>query len=145
MSAIEFRTKGSFICKDCEEPCTATMNDRCHVCANKAQEEWSRIYRHRQDASKLDTQKLVNLLLTQVWQHHCEIIPDYMPPFPREDTQPTCVIKHGEQFLRYSNGPLQGFFWDMYGDDFHSPELAIVALSQCQPPRGATCVTTHGN
>lgn len=136
-------------CKQCGDDVGMTLNGRCGPCATIAQEEWSAIYHRRQDASKLDTQKLVNLLLTQVWQHQCQIIPDFMPNFPRADTQPTCVIRHraGEndhQFLRYSNGPLQGFFWDLYGDDFHSPELALIALSQCPPPRGAICVSTHG-
>lgn len=150
MSAIEIRTRGQFYCSDCQEPCKTTHNGRCHICAEKARRAWSEVYTRRQDAAQFVPQKLVNLLLTQVWQHQCQIIPDYMPNFPREDTKPTCVIRHssGEneyQFLRYSNGPLQGFFWDMYGDDFGSPEMALIALSQCPPPtRGAICVTTHG-
>lgn len=135
-------------CKDCGDQVGMTLNGRCGSCAQTAQEAWTEVYNRRQDASKLDAQRLVNLLLTQVWQHQCQIITDYMPNFPRPDTKPTCVIRHchGEshQFLRYSNGPLQGFFWDIYGDDFHSPEVAIIALSQCPPPRGAICVTTHG-
>ena len=128
---------------------TTRVNDRCVPCYEIAAEVWQKRYNTRQDASGLDAQKLVNYLLTQLWQHECQIIPDFMPNFPREDTKPTCVIRHvtGEshEFLRYSNGPLQGFFWDIYGDDFHSPELALVALSQCPPPRGAMCVATHGN
>lgn len=38
-------------------------------------------------------------------------------------------------FLRYSCGPKQGFFWDIYGDDMHSVELAIIALSNAPYPR----------
>ena len=30
----------------------------------------------------LDTEKLVGLLLNQGWHNRCEIIPDYLPPFP---------------------------------------------------------------
>jgi hypothetical protein len=63
-----------------------------------------------------------------------------MPPFPREDTRPTVVIRHNNgteypAFLRYSCGPKQGFFWDSYGDDMQEVELAIVALSQAPYPR----------
>src|ERR1700722_19365640 len=64
------------------------------------------------------------------WRKHAEIIPNYMPPFPREDTRPTCVVKLGKSFLRYSHGPRQGYFWDVYGDDMHSPEWALLALLQ---------------
>ena len=62
------------------------------------------------------------------WKKHAEIIPKYMPPYPREDTRPTCVVKLGDSFLRYSHGPRQGYFWDMYGDDMQSPERALLAL-----------------
>ena len=142
--SITRHVAGRLVCKDCDKACNATLNHRCLECADAAQSAWTAIYTHRQDTSKINGQKLVNLLLTQLWQHQCEIIPDYMPPLPGKDTIPTCVIKHGEYFLRYSKGPLQGFFWDVYGDDFQSPELALIALSQCQPPRDAICVTTHG-
>ena len=62
------------------------------------------------------------------WKKHAEIILKYMPPFPREDTRPTCVVKLGKSFLRYSHGPRQGYFWDAYGDDMQSPERALMAL-----------------
>lgn len=152
MSVVQFTKSGGAHCSDCDYEQKEDewfTNGRCHACAKKAQDDWTAIYTSRQDAAQFKPQKLVNLLLTQVWQHQCQIIPDYMPNFPREYTKPTCVIRHhaGEndhQFLRYSKGPLQGFFWDMYGDDFGSPEAALIALSQCPPPRGAICVTTHG-
>ena len=72
------------------------------------------------------------------WRRECEIIVDYMPPNPGKDTKPTCVIYHPptECFVRYSHGPVQGYFWDAYGDDFMRPEIAIVALSRCQKPWG---------
>jgi hypothetical protein len=109
---------------------------------------WSERFSRRQDTSNIDVQKLVNKLLTQLWQHECQIITNYMPKYPRPDTTVSCVIRHtvneGNQFLRYSNGPLQGFFWDVYGDDFHTPELALIALSQAPTPSGAVYGSTHG-
>lgn len=79
-------------------------------------------------------------LLTEDWHSECEIIPDYMPPYPHEDTKPTVQIRHNNgtkypAFLRYSKGPAQGFFWDAYGDDFHNSELALIALSKAPTPR----------
>lgn len=69
-----------------------------------------------------------------VWVKLAEIIPDYMPPFPDAKTKPRCVVKCGQSFLRHSRGPLQGHFWDIYGEDYQSPELALVALLQAPPP-----------
>ena len=88
----------------------------------------------------VDLRRLVGLLLDQAWHSECEIIPDYMPPFPRDDTRPKVVIRHNNgteypAFLRHSKGPKQGFSWDIYGDDMHDVELAIVALSQAPYPR----------
>ena len=132
-------------CNECAGETNSTLNGRCPPCAEAAHTAWQEKYHRRQPVDAVDVRKLVNLMLTQLWQHECEIITDYMPPYPRPDTQPTCVIRYGERFLRYSNGPLQGFFWDVYGDDFHSRELALIALAHCPTPQGATCVSTHGN
>ena len=71
------------------------------------------------------------------WRGKCEIIPQYMPPFPRPDTRPVLVVRHGNSFLRYSRGPRQGFFWDIYGDDLHTVGLALLALLEAPPPPGA--------
>lgn len=86
-----------------------------------------------------DLQKLINYLLDQTWQRKCEIIPDYMPPHPAKNTIPTVQIKFDDEseyppFLRYSAGPRQGFFWDIYGDDFQEIELAIIAISKAPTP-----------
>lgn len=95
-----------------------------------------------------DLEKLVKTLAGQTWMRQCEIIPAYMPPNPRADTQPRCVVRYrdplrgpvqegerdGYTYLRHSGGPLQGTFWDIYGDDFHSPELALVMLAVSPPP-----------
>ena len=91
-------------------------------------------------APAVDQQRLVRLLLDEPWHAQCEIIPDYMPPHPGPDTRPRVVVRHNNgteypAFLRYSRGPKQGFFWDVYGDDMQDVELAIIALSQAPYPR----------
>lgn len=68
------------------------------------------------------------------WRKHAEIVPDYMPPYPQKDTRPTCQVRCGDAWLRYSRGPKQGFFWDIYGDDFGNPALALMALLQAPVP-----------
>jgi hypothetical protein len=68
------------------------------------------------------------------WRRDCEIVVDYMPPFPRPETLPRCVVRCGESFLRYSKGPVQGYSWDCYGDDMHCREWAMVALSKAPVP-----------
>lgn len=95
---------------------------------------------------QFDMTNLVNQLLKYHWQHECEIIPDYMPPYPTKDTRPTCVVKANEHYkLRYSKGPGTGTFWDAFGDDFHTPELALVALSKAAPPPNVgSVIPTHG-
>lgn len=90
-------------------------------------------------ASRADCTKLVELLLDQPWHSRCEIIPDYMPPFPSADTRPTLQVRYNDgsehpPFLRYSNGPKQGFFWDIYGEDLQTVSLAILALHQAPAP-----------
>jgi hypothetical protein len=92
------------------------------------------------NAQTVDTQRLVELLLDEPWHTQCEIIPDYMPPHPHQDTRPSVVVKHNNgteypAFLRYSQGPSQRFFWDTYGDDMLNIELAIIALSKSPYPR----------
>ena len=68
------------------------------------------------------------------WIREVRIIENYMPPFPNDRTRPTLVIKFRESFLRYSNGPAQGFFWDVYGDDFQSVGLAMRAILNAPTP-----------
>ncbi len=83
-----------------------------------------------------DVQRLIALLLDQKWHESCEIIPDYMPPYPLPDTKPRVVVCCPKGFLRHSKGPAQGFFWDIYGDNMQSIELAIIALSRAPYPGG---------
>lgn len=96
--------------------------------------------------SKIDIKKLMNLILDQPWHKDCEIIPDYMPPYPDKDTKPTLQIRYNNgsdhpPFLRYSEGPAQGYFWDIYGNDFLTIELAIMALSKAPAPRNVSPIT----
>lgn len=95
------------------------------------------------DFNKIDKTNLINQLLRDQnhvgWRFYVDIVPNYMPPYPRADTEPKCVIEYrmtgrDSLYLRYSNGPAQGYFWDIYGDDFHSPELALVALHHASMP-----------
>lgn len=87
-----------------------------------------------------DGPKLAKLLLDEPWHKDCEIIPDYMPKYPREETRPTVQIRYNDgseyaPLLRYSKGPKQGYFWDLYGEDMQTVELAIIALSEAPTPR----------
>ena len=77
------------------------------------------------------------------WRRFAEIVPDYMPPFPDADTKPACVVRYryrtadgtqNDAMLRHSSGPRQGHFWDIYGDDYRKPELALLALLQAPVP-----------
>lgn len=91
-------------------------------------------------ALELNAATLMGLLLDEPWHQQCDIIPDYMPPSPRPDTRPSVQVRFNDgtehpPFLRYSKGPKQGYFWDIYGDDMHSIELAVLALSQAPAPR----------
>lgn len=68
------------------------------------------------------------------WRKHATIIPFYMPPKPSAKTVRKCVVQYENCFLRYSMGPKQGYFWDMYGDDFQTPALALLALCAAPVP-----------
>jgi hypothetical protein len=72
-----------------------------------------------------------------IWRSHAEIIVGHMPPFPQPDTRPRTVVRFGEVYLRYSKGPGQGHIWDVYGDDYLTPELALIALLEAPIPPGA--------
>jgi hypothetical protein len=83
--------------------------------------------------------RLIKDLLNFEWQRNCDIVPDYRPPYDKGEGFAKCVVRYRystghEIFLRYSQGPRQGYFWDVYGSDMHRPELALVALSQAPPP-----------
>lgn len=88
-------------------------------------------------AGTVDGDRLVAAILHRAWHRDCEIVPDYMPPYPGKETRPAVVVRHKSgMFLRYSKGPRQGFDWDVYGDDMLTIDLAIVALSEAPDPGG---------
>jgi len=83
--------------------------------------------------------RLIALILNQDWHSRCQVIPNYMPPYPDAETRPSAQVRYNNgteypPFLRYSCGPKQCFFWDIYGDDMQSVELAIIALSNAPYP-----------
>jgi hypothetical protein len=94
------------------------------------------------DAKSFSIEKLVGYMLddhASRWRRHAVIISGYMPPFPRADTRPTCVVRFGPddkdgQWLRCAGGPLGGLFWDIYGDDMGNQELALLALCRAPAP-----------
>jgi hypothetical protein len=74
------------------------------------------------------------------WRKHATIIPAYRAPFASDDVPSRCVVKFGDGgFLRCFGGPRQGYFWDMYGDDMGSPELALMALLNAPVPPWLVC------
>lgn len=94
----------------------------------------------------VDARALVTHLLDQAWHAQCEIIPDYMPPYPGKGTRPSVQVRFNNgtkymPYLRYSKGPKQGFFWDVYGEDMQTVELAIVALSKAPAPIDVSPIT----
>ena len=100
----------------------------------------------RLDELQLDSRRMVEFLADQPWHKKVEIIPDYMPPYPNEDTRPIVAVRYNDgteypPFLRYSAGPKQGFFWDIYGGDFHNVELALIAISQAPAPVNVNPIT----
>ena len=87
-------------------------------------------------AKDFKAEAIVKFLLTQAWQHDCQIITDYVSPNNKNKKDFRCVIKHlpTDRYLRYSKGPHTGTFWDCYGDDFLYAELALLELSKAPCP-----------
>lgn len=94
------------------------------------------------DPSMFTVERLLDALFDDLhgnvdkWRRHVEIVPEYMPPYPGADTRPKCVVVYrtvsgSQSFLRVGRGR---YFWDVYGDDFISPEWAIVALLAAPVP-----------
>lgn len=85
-----------------------------------------------------DPRQLFGTSWATEWQKTVVIITDYMPPFPRADTRPRTVVSwrgaNTTWFLRWSHGPVQGYFWDAYGDDFLNLTLAMRAILFCDEP-----------
>lgn len=85
------------------------------------------------DVSLFTVNRLVAALLydmhgnVNAWRKYAEIVPAYMPPYPDENTKPRCVVRCDGAFLRDG-------FWDIYGDDFGTPEDALIALCRAPVP-----------
>lgn len=117
---------------------TAGMPDGCKACAERA----ALMQRIVPDATPwcFSIERLVKLLLfadvdaLPAWRKQAEIIVGHLPPFADKNTQPKCVVRFGDLFLRHSVGPRQRYFWDTYGDDFLYPELALLALYNAESP-----------
>lgn len=92
------------------------------------------------DPSLFTAESLLKALLYLEWYEDVEIVPAYTLPKPFSDDKPICVVRFNKDrsalYLRYSKGPRQGFFWDAYGDDFHRPTLALLAILQAPDPNG---------
>lgn len=88
---------------------------------------------------KFDLACLVSNLLIHEWQKHCVITKtkltgDGFGTIPLKLVVSYISNDGGVKYLRHSKGPLLWYFWDIYGDDFLSPEVALIALSKSPPP-----------
>lgn len=90
------------------------------------------------DRSLFTLDRLLDALLddrhgnVDAWRRHAEIVPGYVAA--EHPPRTMCIVRVGREFLRYGTGPIQGYFWDAYGDDFKRPEYALLALLQAPPP-----------
>lgn len=92
------------------------------------------------DPSLYSLERLVGTMLNDrygghnAWRRLVTINPAYVSPFAPAGTTPKCVVQFGDVFLRHSRGPNPESSWDVYGDDFLNPELALLALCQAPVP-----------
>lgn len=110
------------------------------------------------DRNLIDPKKLIEALLytsygnVNQWINLVEIVPDYMPPFPRDDAPKIvvrCLVNPDEPapgpgirtsrhaYLRTSGHAgwrCGGYFWDGYGDGFLSVEYALLAVVHAPVP-----------
>jgi hypothetical protein len=68
------------------------------------------------------------------WMDNVAIIAKWLPQFPTTDQEPRCVVRYRDLYLRFSKGPRQVYFWDIYPDDMLTPELALWALTHAPIP-----------
>lgn len=128
----------------------------CPDCYNIRHAAWQKRMAIRIPVDQFDLRKLVNLMLRDHWMHECTFEPyrvregiganSKLIDVPNEWV--VCyTYDNGETtYLRWSHGPLQGYFWDMYGDAFHSKEVALVAISMAPAPtRVHAVIPTHGH
>ena len=97
-------------------------------------------------AEQINVEALLELVMTRPWHSSCEIIQNYQPG---EKAEPKTVIRYndgtehppflrnmpaGGTFMSSSSRVENELFWDVYGDDFQSPERALLALLQSPQP-----------
>jgi hypothetical protein len=76
------------------------------------------------------------------WRCNAEILPTYRAPFAKDSEPTRCVVHYPMPwrerglFLRHSKWPRQGHFWDIYGDDYQTPDLALIAFLEAPVPPG---------
>jgi len=70
------------------------------------------------------------------WRKYASIEQETVPACDVHKSRTIWVVRFGRSYLRYSQGPLQGFSWDVYGDDFQNPALAFKALLEAPVPPG---------
>lgn len=82
------------------------------------------------DHRMFNVKALVNLLLkkgpfqdSDNWKHQATIL-------PIDNGYTVCLSTWA---LRWSKGPVQGYFWDFYGDHFLTPEQALMGLYHAPP------------
>lgn len=88
---------------------------------------------------KFDLGRLVSNLLIHEWQRHCVISKTKLTGRGFGTIPLKLVVSYTSndgvvKYLRHNKGPLPWYFWDTYGDDFLSPEVALIAISKSPPP-----------
>lgn len=86
-----------------------------------------------------DLNNLVSNLIIHRWQRHCVISKTKLTGNGFGTIPLKLIVSYTSNdgtvnYLRYSTGPSTWFFWDVYGDDFLNPEIALLAISKCPPP-----------
>lgn len=88
------------------------------------------------DPTIFNLERLIDWLLgysnsnpENIWIRDCNIF---------KDDKNNMIVSHdskdGVCYLRFSKGPHQHYFWDCHGDNFLTPELALIALSKAPIP-----------
>lgn len=74
------------------------------------------------------------------WRKYASIEPKRVPMYACKtgctdaDYVDGWVVRYGKSFLRYSCGPGRSLIWDLYGDNFMTPELAFRGLLDAPVP-----------
>lgn len=90
-------------------------------------------------AEQINVEELLKLVMTKPWHKGCEIIQeDGKVKVKYEDNteHPPGLRKmpEGGAFMSSNSRVENGLFWDIGGDDFGSPEKALLAILQSPEP-----------